>query len=165
MRSTDDDLEFDPTKFDLTQIYADLDGIRKINPHRHHFEMLTAVCHIDTAQHLVVGYKDIAESDFWVAGHMPGYPLMPGVLMIEAAAQLTGYYTVSQGFVKDQLMGLGGVDDTKFKRMVRPGDRLVMIGRGVKVDRRLTRFELHGFVDNDFVFQTTVTGVPLKLKL
>jgi len=163
MRPTDAPPDLDPSSFDLTKIVADIEGIRKVNPHRHEFEMLTAVCHIDTAQHLVVGYKDVTEADFWARGHMPGFPLMPGVLMIEAGAQLSGYYTVAEGFVKDQMMGLGGLDGVKFKRMVRPGERLVLIGRGLKVDRRLTRFYLQGYVGNEFVFEATITGVPLKL--
>lgn len=163
MRPTDRAPDFDPAAFDLTKIHADLEAIRAINPHRYEFEMLTAVVHVDTAKHLVAGYKDLTEKDFWTKAHMPGFPLMPGVLMLEAAAQLMGYYTVSEGFVKDVLMGLGGIDGAKFKRMVRPGDRLVIIGRGIKVDRRLTRFFLQGFVGSEFVFEATVTGVPLKL--
>ncbi len=163
MRPADDSPVLDPLSFDLNKIHADLDAIRKINPHRYEFEMLTAVVHVDVSQHLVVGYKDLTEADFWTRGHMPGFPLMPGVLMVEAAAQLTGYYTVSEGFVKDQLMGLGGIDGARFKRMVRPGDRLLLIGRGLKVDRRLTRFHLRGYVGAEFVFEATVTGVPLKL--
>ena len=162
MRSTDHSPVPDPLSYDLTKIYADADAIRKVNPHRYEFEMLTAVCLVDTTQHLVVGYKDVTEADFWVKGHMPGMPLMPGVLMVEAGAQLSGYYTVAEGFVKDQIMGLGGLDNVKFKRMVRPGDRLVLIGKGLKVDRRLTRFHLWGFVGAEFVFEAIVTGVPLK---
>ncbi len=162
MRATDDLPDLDPTSFDLTKVVADLDAIRRVNPHRGAIEMLTAVVHIDTAKHLVVGYKDVTESDFWATGHMPGFPLMPGVLMLEAGAQLSGYYTVAEGFVKDQLMGLGGIDGAKFKRMVRPGDRLVMIGRGLKVDRRLTRFLLQGYVGAEPVFRAIITGVPLR---
>jgi len=162
MRAIEDLPDLDPLNFDLTKVVADLDAIRKVNPHRHDFEMLTAVVYVDTAKHVVVGYKDVKETDFWVKGHMPGFPLMPGVLMLEAAAQLSGYYTVAEGFVKDALMGLGGIDGAKFKRMVRPGDRLVIIGRGLKLDRRLTRFFLQGYVGSEFVFQATVTGVPLK---
>ena len=154
--------DLDPLSFDLSKVVADIDAIRKVNPHRHDFEMLTAVVHVDTSKHLVVGYKDVKETDFWVSGHMPGFPLMPGVLMLEAAAQLSGYYTVAEGFVKDSLMGLGGIDGARFKRMVRPGDRLVIIGRGLKLDRRLTRFFLQGYVGSEFVFEATVTGVPLK---
>ncbi len=164
MRPTADWPDLDPQRFDLTKIVADLAAIRTINPHRFEMEMLTAVVHVDASQHLIVGYKDILESDFWVRGHMPGFPLMPGVLMLEAAAQLTGYYTVSEGIVKDVLMGLGGIDGAKFKRMVRPGDRLVLIGRGVKVDRRLTRFFTQGYVGAELIFEATITGVPLKIR-
>ena len=58
-------------------------------------EQLTAIVHVDPEKHLVAGYKDVGNDEFWVRGHMPGYPLMPGVLMCEAAAQLCSYYTAT----------------------------------------------------------------------
>ena len=71
-------------------------SVRAVNPHRFEMEMLSAVVLLDPARKLVVGYKDLTAQDFWVRGHMPGYPLFPGVLMCEAAAQLCCYYTTSQ---------------------------------------------------------------------
>lgn len=155
--------ETDPTALDLTRRVADLDGIRKINPHRYELELLTAVTELDPVRKFIVGFKDATDQDFWVRGHMPGFPLLPGVLMCEAAAQLCAYYVVSQGVVaKDTLMGLGGIESAKFKRMVRPGDRLVLVGNGLKVDRRLTRFHVRGYVGADLAYETVVVGVPLK---
>jgi 3-hydroxyacyl-[acyl-carrier-protein] dehydratase len=93
---------------------------------------------------------------------MPGFPLLPGVLMCEASAQLCCYYTVTQKVCDPGvLMGLGGIEDTKFLRPVRPGDRLVIVGTGIKVHRRLTRFRAVGYVRNERVFETTVIGVPI----
>jgi 3-hydroxyacyl-[acyl-carrier-protein] dehydratase len=152
----------DPTTLDWTQRIADIDGIRKVNPHRFELELLTAITHLDPARKFIAGFKDATYQDFWVRGHMPGFPLLPGVLMCEAAAQLCAYYVVSQGVVKDTLMGLGGIESAKFKRMVRPGDRLLLIGHGLKVDRRLTRFHVKGYVGVDMAFETIVVGVPLK---
>jgi 3-hydroxyacyl-[acyl-carrier-protein] dehydratase len=154
--------EIDPTTLDLTKRVADLDAIRRVNPHRHEMELLTAVTELDPARHFIVGFKDATDQDFWVRGHMPGFPLLPGVLMCEAAAQLCAYYVVSQGVVKGNLMGLGGIEMAKFKRMVRPGDRLVLVGHGLKVDRRLTRFHVRGYVGADLAYETVVVGVPLK---
>ncbi|HEX4606831.1 MAG TPA: 3-hydroxyacyl-ACP dehydratase FabZ family protein [Urbifossiella sp.] len=154
--------ELDVSTLDLSRPIAGIAEIQAINPHRFEMEMLTAVVLIDPARKLVVGYKDLTASDFWVRGHMPGFPLLPGVLMCEAAAQLCCYYTVTQKVCDaDSLMGLGGIDETKFLRPVRPGDRLVLVGTGIKVHRRLTKFRTVGYVNAVKVFETTVTGVPI----
>ena len=82
------ELHFDLAKIDFSNVVADLDAIRKVNPQRFEMEQLDAIVMVDFAQKLIVGYKDVRFDEFWVRGHMPGYPLMPGVLMCEAAAQL-----------------------------------------------------------------------------
>jgi len=155
----------DPLTLDLTPRIADQAGIRLFNKQRFEMEMLTAICEIDIARHYIVGYKDVGEDEFWARGHMPGFPLLPGVLMCEAAAQLCSYYVGKTGVIKDNLMGLGGLNGGKFKRMVRPGERLVLVGHGLKVDRRLTRFHTRGFVGGEFAFEVVVVGVPLKTAL
>jgi 3-hydroxyacyl-[acyl-carrier-protein] dehydratase len=152
----------DPTAFDFAHPIAGIAEIRAANPHRHEFEMLSGVVHVDTVAKRIVGFKDVRPDEFWVRGHMPGFPLLPGVLMCEAAAQLCGYYYVSQK-VGDLgvLMGLGGLDEARFLRTVRPGERLVLVGTGIKVHRRLTRFQVTGFVGREKTFEVVVTGVPL----
>src|ERR1700736_83541 len=82
----------DLATLDLNRVLADADAIRKINPQRFEMEQLTAIVYVDPEQHIVVGYKDVGVDEFWVRGHMPDYPLLPGVLMCEAAAQLCCYY-------------------------------------------------------------------------
>ena len=154
--------EVDPLSLDLTKRVADLNAIHAANPHRHEMVMLTAITELDPARHFIVGFKDIGHDEFWVRGHMPGFPVFPGVLMCEAAAQLSGYYGTSQGITAGRMMGLGAIEQSKFRRMVRPGDRLVLVGHGLKIDRRLMRFHVRGYVDGEMAFETVVTGVPLK---
>src|SRR4051812_26063499 len=102
--------DIDPTRLDLSKPIATIEQIREVLPHRFEMEMLTAIVLLDPVRKVVVGYKDLRPDEFWVRGHMPGYPLMPGVLMCEAAAQLCCFYNVMQK-VNDPgvLMGLGGV--------------------------------------------------------
>lgn len=154
--------EVDPLSLDLTQRVADIDGIHANNPHRHEMVMLSAITHLDPSRHFIVGFKDLTEDDFWVRGHMPGFPVLPGVLMVEAAAQLSGYYGTSQGYTSGRLMGLGSIESAKFRRMVKPGERLVLVGHGLRVDRRMIRFHVRGYVGAEMAFETTFVGVPLK---
>lgn len=153
---------FDLSAVDFSNPLAGIEEIRAINPHRFEFEMLSAIVHIDKANHIIVGYKDLTANEFWVRGHMPGFPLLPGVLMCEAAAQLCGYYYISQKIGDPGvLLGLGGLDETRFVRTIRPGERLVMVGKGVKIHRRMTRFRVLGTVEGEKVFETLVSGVPI----
>jgi 3-hydroxyacyl-[acyl-carrier-protein] dehydratase len=153
---------FDLDCLDFSQPLADLEQIRAVNPQRFEMEMLTGILFIDPAKHLIVGYKDLTENDFWVRGHMPGYPILPGVMMCEAAAQLCCFYSVTQKVTDPgALMGLGGIEGARFHRPVRPGDRLVLTGTGLKVHRRLNKFEVAGYVGTEKAFETVVIGVPI----
>jgi 3-hydroxyacyl-[acyl-carrier-protein] dehydratase len=127
-------------------------------------EQLSAIVSIDTSRHLIIGYKDVEPDEFWVRGHVPGYPLMPGVLICEAAAQLASYYCHVVHIVKDGFLGFGGMEDVRFRGKVKPGDRLVLIAKADKLNRRQTVFETQGFVDQNMVYHGRIIGVPLPTR-
>jgi 3-hydroxyacyl-[acyl-carrier-protein] dehydratase len=158
------ELHFNPADLDLSRIVADQDAIRQVNPQRFAMEQLTAIVHIDRDQHLIAGYKDVRADEFWIGGHMPDYALMPGVLICEAAAQLCAYYTKTAGLLEGDFIGFGGMDDVRFRRPVHPGDRLVLIGKGLKLDRRKTIFDVQGFVGTTMVFHAEILGMSLSRK-
>ncbi len=157
-------LHLDPAALDLGRVVADADAIRRVNPQRFEMEQLTAIVHVDPEQHLVVGYKDVRADEFWVRGHMPGYPLLPGVLMCEAAAQLCSYYISTHGLMQGDFIGFGGLENVRFRAPVRPGDRLVLIGKATKLNRRQSVFNVQGLVGPAMVFHADVLGVPLVRK-
>lgn len=152
----------DPTTLDLSHVLYDQAAIREVNPQRYEMEQLTAIVVLDPEARLIVGYKDVTDDEFWVRGHMPDYPLMPGVLMCEAAAQLCSFYSHQmlpdlKGFV-----GFGGMEDVRFRGQVRPGDRLVIAAQAIRVHTRQTIFNCQGFVGPNMVFQAQVIGVPIR---
>ena len=153
---------FDVSKLDFDHVIADLEGIRRVNPQRYEMEQLSAIVHIDREQNLIVGYKDVATFEFWVRGHMPDYPLLPGVLMCEAAAQLCSYFSVVSDLLQEgYFIGFGGMENVRFRGVVRPGDRLVLVAKAAKLHRRQTVFNVQGFVGNVIVFHGDIIGVPM----
>jgi 3-hydroxyacyl-[acyl-carrier-protein] dehydratase len=152
----------DPAQIDCSRVVADLEAIRRVNPQRFEMEQLSAIVHIDKEQHLIVGYKDVRTDEFWVRGHMPGHPLMPGVLMCEAAGQLCGYYSRSANLLGGDFIGFGGMENVRFRGPVRPGDRLVFVGKALRLHRRQTLFSVQGFVGTTMVFQADIMGMAMK---
>jgi 3-hydroxyacyl-[acyl-carrier-protein] dehydratase len=157
-------LHLDPDTLDLSRVLADQEAIRRVNPQRYEMEQLSAIVQLDPERHIVAGYKDVRPEEFWVRGHMPGFPLLPGVLMCEAAAQLCAYYIATQGLLQGDFIGFGGLENVRFRGMVRPGDRLVLIGKAVRLHRRQTIFNVQGLVGTNLVFHGDILGVPLTRK-
>jgi 3-hydroxyacyl-[acyl-carrier-protein] dehydratase len=158
------DLLIDVSQLDLTRVVADLDEIRRYNPQRHLAEQLTAIVHEDAEQRICVGYKDVTDHEFWVAGHMPGMPLMPGVIICEAAAQMCSYFAIKYDLLGAQVVGLGGLEEVRFRDPVRPGDRLVVVCQQLRVRRGamiVCRFQ--AFVNNSLVAEGKIKGVPLPV--
>ena len=155
----------DPATIDISRVLIDREGIRQGNRQRFEMEQLTAIVVLDPEQHLIIGYKDVEPTEFWVRGHMPDYPLMPGVLMCEAAAQLCSYYCYAIKLNESGFIGFGGMEDVRFRGQVRPGDRLVLVSKALRVHRRQTIFETQGFVENNMVYHGRIIGVPLSRDL
>jgi 3-hydroxyacyl-[acyl-carrier-protein] dehydratase len=152
----------DPATIDTSTVLFDLESIRQANPQRFEMEQLSAIVLVDPEIHLIIGYKDLAPDEFWVRGHMPHYPLMPGVLMCEAAAQLCSFYCHHIKLLEGAFLGFGGMEDVRFRGQVKPGDRLVIIGKANRVHRRQTVFETQAFVGGNMVYHGKIIGVPLS---
>ena len=158
------DLILDFSEYDLDHTIADLEEVRRYNLQRFEMEQLTAVVFLDPERQICVGYKDITQDDFWVRGHMPGLPLMPGVMMCEAAAQLSSYYAQKLDLLGAKVVGFGGLDEVRFRDPVLPGDRLVIVTQLLKARRGamiVCRFQ--GFVRQSLVVEGKIRGIPLPL--
>jgi 3-hydroxyacyl-[acyl-carrier-protein] dehydratase len=155
-----------PSEYDLDTVIADIHEIRRWNRQRFEMEQLTAIVHEDQSRGLCVGYKDVTPDEFWVRGHFPGVPLMPGVLMCEAAAQLSSYYTQRRNLLDAEVVGFGGLEEVRFREPVRPGDRLVIAVERVRVRPKamiVCRFQ--GLVRESIVVDGVIKGVPLPIEL
>ncbi len=159
------DLILDFSEYDVNCVVADVEEIRRQNPQRYEMEQLTAIVFEDPARQICVGYKDLRQDEFWVRGHMPGMPLMPGVIMCEVAAQMCSYYAHKYNLLGTKMLGFGGLEEVRFRDPVRPGDRLIMVAQLVKYRPGamiVCRFQ--GFVGQTLVCEGRIKGIPLPVE-
>ena len=100
------------------------EGIEAILPHREPFLLIDEVLELEPGER-VVARKTVRPDEWYLAGHFPGHPIMPGVLIVEAMAQTGAVAVLSQEENRGRLALFAGIDDVRFKRIVEPGDELV----------------------------------------
>ena len=129
----------------------DREGIEALLPHRAPFLLVDQVLELTPGQR-ALAIKHVAEDEYWVAGHFPGNPIMPGVLIAEALAQVAGLVFVSDnaGHAGGALY-LVGMDKMRFRRPVRPGDKLHLEVETIEARRRMWRFRAQATVDGQRV--------------
>ncbi len=158
-------LLFDLSTIDLTaDSLFSTEAIGRVNPQRFEMQQLDGILWYDKDKSQILGYKDVTEKEFWVRGHIPGRPLMPGVIMIEAAAQLSSFF-LKEVFKEPGFIGFAGIQNVKFRSIVEPGQRLLLLGQIVKYKHRGLRThvetQVQGVVDGTMVFEAIVAGMRI----
>lgn len=160
------ELILDPASLDFDNVIADAGEIRRYNPQRFEMEQLTAIIHEDLERHVCAGFKDITHNEFWVRGHMPNMPLMPGVLMLEAAAQMCSYFSQKHDLLGAAMVGFGGLEEVRFRDPVIPGDRLLLVCEMTKLRRgRIVVTKFQGFVRNSLAVEGILKGIPIPIEV
>jgi 3-hydroxyacyl-[acyl-carrier-protein] dehydratase len=105
--------------------FRELDAteIQRILPHRYPFLLVDRIVELEPLRR-AVGIKQVTVNEPFFQGHFPGYPVMPGVLIVEAMAQVGGVAVNSAPENRDKLALFAGIDNVRFKRQVKPGDTL-----------------------------------------
>jgi 3-hydroxyacyl-[acyl-carrier-protein] dehydratase len=146
---------FDPAKPVMTR--AD---IAKVLPHRDALALIDGICHNDAKEGLAVGWKDVRADEFWVSGHFPGNPLFPGVLLVEAAAQVSLLcYKIVVPEIAPRLVVFGGIDEVRFRGAVRPGDRVMILIKMIEANRRAARAATQAVVGGKLVYEGEVLAI------
>ena len=147
------------------EILLDQEGIRQYNKQRFEMEQVTAITSMDYDRRQVTGFRDYRPDEFWVRGHFPGHAMVPGVLLLEAAAQICSVYVSHFKLINEnEVMAFGGVDEVRFRGEVRPGQRLWLVGIAERNTNRRMLVDTQGFVDGKLIFEARVLGMALRLQ-
>lgn len=146
---------------DLSKICLTKKQIYEHLPHRHEFMLLDGVLHLDSDAKLIVAFRDIREDDWWFRGHVPGRPLLPGVLMLEMAAQVSAVMARQVSGIKD-FIAFGGIDNCKFREVVTAPSRLYLVCVGTEYRARRVVSATQGLANGKLIFEATITGMPLR---
>lgn len=155
-----DRLLFDISEIDMSLIVADSVMIEKVNPQQGDMRQLDHVIWWNEELTSAIGVKKIRDDEFWVPGHIPGRPLYPGVMQIEAAAQLSSFVRRSR-CAGNGFLGFTRVKNWSFRGQIVPGDTLVMMTKEVKSNTRRFVCDLQGWVDQKLVFDGSITGMQI----
>ena len=128
--------------------------IEEILPHRHPFLLIDEVLELEPGAR-VVARKTVTEED--CAGHVPGNPIMPGVKMVEALAQTGAVAVLAREENRGKLALFAGIDDVRFKRIVRPGEELTLVCEIETVRGPVGKGKARATVDGELAVRGTLT--------
>ena len=143
----------------------DIKEISEFLQHRYPFLLVDRVVSVEPGD-TIKGYKNVSVNEMFFNGHFPGNPVMPGVLIVEAMAQLSGilaFKTKNRSAADGSMYYLGGVDHVRFKRPVVPGDRLDMESKIIADKRHVMKFACSAYVDGDLACEAEVICVEKEI--
>ncbi len=143
----------------------DLTEIMKVLPHRYPILLVDKIVHIELNKR-IVGIKNVSVNEPVFQGHFPGFPLMPGVYILEGMAQVGGILMIkSLGLeIGKYAIVFAGIDDARFKRPVYPGDQLVMELDVISLKKTLSKMKGVAKVNNEVVCEAVLYAAARELE-
>ena len=129
----------------------DINQIKSVIPHRYPFLLVDKIEELEPGEK-VIGIKNVTINEEFFQGHYPGHPIMPGVLIVESMAQISGflmYHTVEKA--EDKIPFFAGIDKAKFRKPVKPGDRLKVKAEVIRSRNRIAKIAAEAYVEDQLV--------------
>ncbi|TWT16485.1 3-hydroxyacyl-ACP dehydratase FabZ [Streptococcus sp. sy010] len=133
----------------------DIKAIQEALPHRYPFLLVDRV--LEVREDEIVALKNVTINEPFFQGHFPNYPVMPGVLIMEALAQTAGVLELSKADNQGKLVFYAGMDKVKFKKQVVPGDQLIMTAKFIKRRGTIAVVEAKAEVDGQLAASGVLT--------
>jgi 3-hydroxyacyl-[acyl-carrier-protein] dehydratase len=154
-------LLFDLSHYDLSRAVATREQIYDALPHRREFMLLGGVLMVDAEAGRTVAFADVTEDAWWTRGHLPGRPILPGVLMIEMAGQAAAYYS-HKALRRPGVLAFAAMNACRFRGLVQPPCRVLLLGTALDTRPRRLVCGFQGLVDEKIVFEAELTGLPIE---
>ena len=133
----------------------DINQIKEIIPHRYPFLLVDKILEVEEGKR-AVGIKNVTANEEFFNGHFPDFPVMPGVLIVEALAQVGAVATLIKDENRGRLAFFAGIDNCRFKRQVRPGDQLKLEVEMTRVRGTFGKGKGIATVDGELVCETDI---------
>ncbi|WP_029520965.1 3-hydroxyacyl-ACP dehydratase FabZ [Persephonella sp. IF05-L8] len=140
--------------------FADIQEIKKVLPHRYPFLLIDRILELDIENLKVKALKNVTVNEEFFNGHFPHFPVMPGVLIIEAMAQAGAYLMIkkaqAEGIEGDFTVLFAGIENAKFRKPVVPGDQIIFEIEGINIKKSMGKIKAVAKVDNKVVCEAVL---------
>ncbi|WP_456464731.1 3-hydroxyacyl-ACP dehydratase FabZ [Persephonella sp.] len=147
-------------------MFADVLEIKDILPHRYPFLLIDRIIELDIPNLKVKALKNVTVNEEFFNGHFPNYPVMPGVLIIEAMAQAGAYLMIkklkAEGADGNFTVLFAGIDSAKFRKPVRPGDQIIFEIEGLNIKKSMGKIKGVAKVDGQVVCEAVLMAALRK---
>ncbi|MCW3790278.1 3-hydroxyacyl-ACP dehydratase FabZ [Paenibacillus sp. LS1] len=133
----------------------DIERIKELIPHRYPFLLVDKILEIDEGKKSV-GIKNVTINEPYFIGHFPDHPVMPGVAIIEALAQVGGIVMSKGEIINHEIGLLTGIDNCRFKRQVVPGDQLLLTFQTTRIKGQIVKGRGSATVNNELVCEAEI---------
>lgn len=135
----------------------EVEDILKILPHRYPFMLVDRIIEHVPEEDKIVGLKNLTFNETFFQGHFPDNPVMPGVLQLEAMAQVAGVMLNSKSGNEGKIAYFMSINNAKFRRMVKPGDQLRIVVEGQRIRSRMAVVKGMAFVDEELASEAELS--------